>query len=234
MRNADNATVVTASVNTGTGTLQGTTTATAIGGVATFSGLNYQVAETMTLVVNATGLTGKNSGNITISPAPVSQLTVKTQPSTTATAGIAFAQQPVIRVEDQFGNLRSSDNSTVVTADVDQGSANLFGTLTATAVNGQATFTNLSYQVAEVITLDFSSGSLDDEISTAVTVNPAAASQLVIQAQPSAVATAGVAFSQQPAIQIQVNTATCVSRTTAPSSPPRAMRPRARVCCKAR
>src|SRR5207248_3157172 len=60
-------------------------------------------------------LTGAQSG-ILVNPAAASRLTIFTQPSLTATAGVAFAQQPVIRVEDAFGNLRSADNSTVVTA----------------------------------------------------------------------------------------------------------------------
>ena len=41
---------------------------------------------------------------------------IQTQPSPTATAGQPFATQPVIYEEDQYGNLETGDNSTVVTA----------------------------------------------------------------------------------------------------------------------
>ena len=172
LQTADNATVVTVT-NTGTSVLEGATNITAVGGVAAFSGLDYRVAETIKLGFAATNLTGAVSGNIAVSPAAVSQLTILTQPSLTATAGVTFAQQPVVRVEDSFGNLRSADNSTVVTAQINQGSDDLLGTTNITAVGGVAAFTNLSYLTAETITIVFSSGSLDPDTSASVVVNPA-------------------------------------------------------------
>jgi hypothetical protein len=71
------------------------------------------------------------------------------QPAPTATAGAAFAPQPQIRIEDQFGNLRTSDNSTVVSAARNLGSGTLQGTTAATVSGGVATFANLNYTVAE-------------------------------------------------------------------------------------
>ena len=47
--------------------------------------------------------------------------------------------KPVVRVEDQYGNLRSADNSTVVTASRSGGSGTLQGTTNLTAVNGIVT-----------------------------------------------------------------------------------------------
>src|SRR5439155_8102802 len=120
------------------------------------------------------------------------RLSIQTQPSSTAVAGVAFAQQPVIRVEDQYGNLRSSDNTTLVTAVRAAGSGTLQGTLTATALNGIATFTNLAHTVATNITIAFTSGSLTSATSSMIAVSPAPASKLTIQTQPSATATAGV------------------------------------------
>src|SRR6185503_4908663 len=113
-----------------------------------------------TITFSGTSLTGATSGTIAVSPAAAAQLTINTQPSTTATAGVAFAQQPVIRVEDQFGNLRTNDTNTVVTASRASGTAVLQGVTNRTAVNGVVTFTNLSYNVAETITIGFASGSL--------------------------------------------------------------------------
>src|SRR5262245_22588225 len=43
-------------------------------------------------------------------------LAMHTQPSPTAMAGVAFSTQPKVKVVDQFGTLRDTDNTTVVTA----------------------------------------------------------------------------------------------------------------------
>ncbi len=59
---------------------------------------------------------------------------IHTEPSSTATAGHAFAIQPVIYLEDSNGNLETSDNSTVVTVSLASGSGPLGGTFMATAV----------------------------------------------------------------------------------------------------
>ncbi len=201
LRTADNTNIITAT-SSGTDTNDVNGSVTAVGGVAAFSGLDYLIAQTNTITFSAPGLTSKTSSNIVVSAAAASQVTVVTQPSATATAGINFSQQPIVQVQDAYGNLVKTDTSTV-SAVIDQGSGNLFGTQSFKAVGGVATFTNLSYQIAETITIDFTDGGLDIDTSTGTTVGAAAASQLVIQTQPSATATAGVVFAQQPAVQIQ-------------------------------
>ena len=103
---------------------------------------------------------------------------ILSQPSSSAVAGVAFAQQPQIRIEDQHGNLRSSDNSTVVTVARGAGSGTLQGTLSATAVNGVATFANLSHNVANTINLSFSGSGLTSATSANIVVSPAAFTQL--------------------------------------------------------
>src|SRR4030095_7207212 len=50
------------------------------------------------------------NGVLTVTPSSASKLVILTQPSSSAIAGVAFAQQPQIRIEDQYGNLRSGDN----------------------------------------------------------------------------------------------------------------------------
>ena len=64
--------------------------------------------------------TNANLGTLREVAGAASSLAILTQPSATATAGVPFAQQPVLQVRDQFGNLRSAangvTNSTVVTA----------------------------------------------------------------------------------------------------------------------
>jgi hypothetical protein len=94
---------------------------------------------------------------LTVTAAAANKLVIQTQPSSAASAGVLFAQQPQVRVEDQYGNLRSSDNSTVVTVARNAGNGTLQGTLSATAVNGVATFADLSHNFANTINLSFSS-----------------------------------------------------------------------------
>ena len=91
---------------------------------------------------------------------PAAKLFIATAPSTSATAGSTFVTQPVIYEEDQFGNLETGDNSTVVTVSLASGAGPLTGTLMATVSGGIATFTNLGDDTAETITLKFSSGNL--------------------------------------------------------------------------
>src|SRR5258708_7040390 len=202
VRSADSSTVLTASRSAGSGTLQGTTNLTAASGVVTFTNLSHNVATNITIGFSSSGLSGVTSGSIAVSAASASRLTIQTQPSAAATAGVAFGQQPVVRIEDGLGNLVSSDNSTAVTASRSAGSGTLQGSATQTAVNGLATFTNLSHTVATNITIQFAGGSLAGATSTTVVVSAGAASNLAIQTQPSAAATAGVAFATQPQIRI--------------------------------
>jgi hypothetical protein len=178
LRATDNSTVVTAARNAGTASLQGTTSVTAVNGLATFSNLSYTKAETITIAFNSGTLTGVTSSSVTVNPGAATKLAIQTQPSATATAGVAFAQQPAIRIEDAYGNLRSSDNSTVVTAARNAGSGTLQGTLTATAVNGVATFASLSHNVATTINLSFTASGLTSATSSNIVVSPAAFTKL--------------------------------------------------------
>ncbi len=198
-------TVTAARGTDGTASLQGSPlTVTLVNGVATFSGLSYNMAETMNIAfsTNAGSFTA-TSTDVVVSPAAASQLVVTTQPSTTATAGVAFATQPVVAEEDQFGNIITSDSThTVTAARGTDGTASLQGSpLTVTLVNGVATFSGLSYNMAETMNIAFSTnaGSFTTT-STDVVVSPAAASQLVVTTQPSTTATAGVAFATQPVV----------------------------------
>src|SRR6185369_15114232 len=139
---------VTASRGIGADALQGTTTRTASGGIVTFTNLSYNLAETITLAFNSGILSNTTSSAIIVSPAAASKLTIQTQPSQSALAGVVFAQQPVIRIEDQFGNLVATNNSTVVTATRSAGAGTLQGATNVTSVGGVVSFANLSHQVA--------------------------------------------------------------------------------------
>src|SRR5439155_23285831 len=126
------------------------------------------------------------------------KLTLQTQPPANAVAGIAFAPQPVIRVEDAAGNLISTDNGRVITAARGTGTGVLQGATTATTVNGVATFANLSYNVAETITINFTATGLTNAASGNIVVNPATAARLVMTTQPGGLSRTGSPLATQP------------------------------------
>ena len=103
-------------------------------------------------------------------PAAASKLVIQTQPSATATAGVPFAQQPVIRIEDTYGNLRSADTLTI-TAARSGGAGTLQGTTAIAAVGGTATYTDLTHPMVSTITIQFTSGSLTPVTSSAIAVS---------------------------------------------------------------
>ena len=151
----DNSTVVTVSILTGTGAagaqLAGTTTATAVAGVATFTNLAINLAGTnYQLRFTASGVTEASSAAFAVTAPIVHSLAVATQPAGAAPA-TAFGTQPVVNVRQDLAT-DTLDNTTVVTASILAGTgtagAVLGGTTTATAVAGVATFSNLSINLA--------------------------------------------------------------------------------------
>src|SRR5206468_11124221 len=134
--------------------------------------------------ITDTNKTANTSPSITVNPGAANKLVIQTQPPATATAGVAFSSQPVIWVEDASGNLVSTDNGRVLTAARSAGTGTLQGTLTATTVNGVATFANLSHNVATTITINFTASGLTSATSSNVVVSPADATQLAFTTQP--------------------------------------------------
>src|SRR5213076_2861714 len=197
---------VTAAIATGGGTLGGTLTATTTaGGTASFTNLSISgAAGDRTLSFSATGLTPAVSGTITVGAGAATQLTLTTQPSTTAQSGVAFAQQPVVQLRDGAGNAVSQSGVTV-TAVIATGGGTLGGTLPAvTNGSGVATFTNLSISgTAGDRTLSFSATGLTPAVSGTITVGAGAATQVTLTTEPSATAQSGVAFAQQPVVQLR-------------------------------
>ena len=177
LETGDNSTVVRVSPNSGSGALQGTTSITLDGGVASFSNLADDTASTLALKFSGGGLTASPSTNVVVSPAAAYKLVIHTPPSDTATAGQRFVTQPVIYEEDRFGNLETGDNRSVVTVALNSGSGPLQGTTTATVANGVAAFTNLADSIAETIALRFTSGSLNAAVTSPISITPSASLQ---------------------------------------------------------
>jgi hypothetical protein len=172
LETGDNSTQVTAALESGSGALEETLTVTVSGGIATFTNLADNTAGTISLLFTSVPvLTSAISGNIVISPAQPSQLVIHTQPSPTATTGQAFATQPVIYEEDQYGNLETGDNSTQVKASLRTGTGPLQGTTAVTVAGGIATFTNLADNTAETITLVFTGPAMAKATSDPITVS---------------------------------------------------------------
>ena len=140
-----------------TDVLQGQLTATAVNGVATFSGLTIDQAGDDDLVLTGSDLTF-TSQLMMVNPGTATQLVVTSQPPL-VTAGTPFSID--VSAEDAFGNLDSpysgnfyngmagyNGNVTIALLN-NPGGATLSGTLTATASGGLATFSGLSINNAD-------------------------------------------------------------------------------------
>jgi hypothetical protein len=158
---------VVLSIASGPGTtINGTTTVTASGGYATFSGLSIDTTGTYTLRATVGSVNG-TSASFIIGPAAASALRFQVQPSNTqADASIT----PAVKVEaiDMFGNVVSSYTGAIsVAIDNNPGTGTLAGTLIDNAVSGVATFSDLSInEVGTGYTLEATAAGL-----TAVTSN---------------------------------------------------------------
>jgi hypothetical protein len=142
---------VTISILTGPagGTLLGTTTVTAVNGVAKFSGLRFNTAGTYTLQATSDGLGGAsplNTIHVAI-PASATQTPTKlafaTQPSS-AKHNKSISPALTVLVENARGQAVTNDNSTV-TLTIRSGpkGGELLGTLKAVARHGVAVFSSV-------------------------------------------------------------------------------------------
>jgi hypothetical protein len=140
------------------------------GGTAVIAGI--------TATANTDGSGGTSFGALREVAGAARQLALQTAPPAAVTAGAVFSPQPILLVQDQFGNTRntangSPDNTTVVNVARTAGSGALQGTTNVTSANGAATFSNLWHNKAETITVVFSSGSLTNVVTDNIIVNPA-------------------------------------------------------------
>ena len=109
------------------------------------------------------------------------QLVITAQPPATVTAGSGFGL--TVTVEDRLGNVVTDYNGSVTIALASNpGGGTLDGNVTAEVVNGVATFSGLTLDVAgdRLYLRSSRSGSLPPRPRTPVTVTPAAAKQLVV------------------------------------------------------
>jgi hypothetical protein len=104
------------------------------------------------------------------SPAAAAKLEIVTQPSTTAAAGFPLQVQPVVDIQDGYGN-RVTDAVLAVTASLEPGSQQtLTGPTTIPALNGRAAFRDLVVNGTGTVRLRFTANGLTEAASAAFNV----------------------------------------------------------------
>lgn len=147
---ADATANVTLNLQSGTGTLGGTLTKAAVGGVATFTAteaVSIGLVGSKTIRATKADTSGgggtasltADSNSFTITHAAANSLAWTTQPATGA-AGTNLT--PVVEIRDAYGNVITSDNSSVITLTIqtNPGSAVLAGDIDLTVLSGVATW----------------------------------------------------------------------------------------------
>ena len=166
-RNAANATIAALTIPTGLN--------------STNYFFNATLAGLATITNSTLGLTFATQTEIVLAAA-ASRLIISTQPSATATAGIAFAIQPRITVLDTYSNTVTSFGSAITAAQTTGG--NLNGSLTAPTalpLSGIATFSGLFITNAGTTTLTFTAPGLPATNSIAITVSAGAATRIRVE-----------------------------------------------------
>ncbi|HEY1861068.1 MAG TPA: DUF4214 domain-containing protein [Gemmataceae bacterium] len=168
----DNSTHVTALLHSGSGPLQGTTTVTVSGGLATFTNLADNKAETISIDFTSGSLTKATSSAIAISPAATSALAITGFPSPTT---VGMTGTFTVSAQDAFGNATPAYLGTVTFT-----SSDLQASLPAnyTFVSGDAGAHSFSATLktigAQSITATDTSNSSITGSQSGITVNAAA------------------------------------------------------------
>ena len=110
----------------------------------------------------------------TLSYGTPTQLVFTVSPSDT-NHSFAFSRQPVVAVEDAYGNVVANDNTDQVTVSIlsNPGNGSLMGTTTVTVVNGVAQFTNLGITSSgQLYSLQATASGLASATSATFNINP--------------------------------------------------------------
>lgn len=178
-------TVVTVTLQAGTGTLGGAQATTDANGLATFSALTLsgQVsAGPRTLAFSSPGLPTINSAPVALEAGSAATITLQNVPSG-ARAGVAIAPGIIATLADQFQN--PVTRPTQVTATVVSGGGTLSGATATSDLTGSATFSSLSLDgVIGTRVLRFSA----DQVNTTtgnIILSPGDPAQLTVTSQPT-------------------------------------------------
>ena len=180
-------TVITATLQSGAGTLGGAQVTTDANGIATFSALTLSglvSAGPRTIAFTATGLPTVAAPPVALEAGTTATITLQNVP-TFARAGVVIAPGVVARLSDAFGNPMS--RPTPVTATLAQGSGAIAGNAATTNTLGEATFASLALEgLVGNRQLRFTA----DQVSAttgSITLAPGDASQLQVTSQPTVV-----------------------------------------------
>jgi hypothetical protein len=192
---------VSSKINGTAGQVNLTTNASGIAALSTW--LLGTTTGTYTVNATSSGLTGSPVAFTATGTAEAAKTLVLTTSGAGAANGAAFTTQPVVTVKDSLGNVRTQDNGTVITVALSGGAATLSGTLTATTVNGVATFSTvaISGTAGTTYTLLYTASGLTTA-SQGITPTVGAAKQLAISTQATGNGS-GAPFVNQPVIQIR-------------------------------
>lgn len=196
-------TAVTVSVASGNGTVGGTITMNAVNGIVTFTDLVVNGSGVHTLRFSASGLTAAVSASFTVTQIAAS-LVVQTQPAGAA-SGEPFVTQPVVRIRDNAGLLVTTGPGAAlaVSAAINTGTGTLAGVTTVNAVNGIATFTNLSITGGGAHTLTFTTDAPALSVtSTSFIVGAGVPTTILADSDVSQSATVGTAVSDPPGVRV--------------------------------
>jgi trimeric autotransporter adhesin len=161
-------------------------------GVVTFAGCSTTSTGVGYTLTATDGSMTAVSNTFAVTAGTPAELIITTQPSSTATGGTAFATQPVVAVEDAYGNIATTDTSAVTLA-ITAGTGTTGAAISCTSPNplnvagGIATFTGCSInkKATTAYTLKATDGSLTSATSSGITVSVGSASQLAFTTQPS-------------------------------------------------
>ena len=182
----------------------------ATAGVATFAGCQVDKAGTYTLTATDGSLTLAVSTNVVVSAGAANKLVFTTQPGG-GTGGTAWPTQPVVTLQDAYGNTVTGTAQNVTLAiQNNAGPGGVLGGTKTVALNtatGQATFTGLSIDkggtgytlTATGSTVSTTAGTV---VSSSFNVAAGSASKLVFTTQPGG-GTGGTAWPTQPVVTLQ-------------------------------
>lgn len=163
-------------------------------GVASYTGVNYGDVAGTTIYIGASaiGLTSACSSAVTITPGNPAKLIFSTEPADpSATAGVAFATQPVVTVEDSYGNVVTSASNSIQLKPFTNSTCTTSGAGTLSAAtnpltpsSGVATFTGANYTKSGTFYVGAISSGLTSACSNAISVAAGPPANLVWSTTP--------------------------------------------------
>ncbi|MBU4251765.1 MAG: Ig-like domain-containing protein [Candidatus Omnitrophica bacterium] len=156
----------------------------------------YKDTKTGTPTITATYVSGDimtpstATGTTTVNPGTKTKLAFKQQPPSTATINNVLASQPIVAIEDAYGNQTTdTDPITLYASTSNSAYAAAPGILAAvsnplSAITGQANFSGVKYNTTGVIYLYAQAGTLQPVFSTGITFSTAGDSTVEAATSP--------------------------------------------------